>query len=297
MKYDPEFETDVAVVGGGPAGTALATLLVQMGHKCCLFERDEFPRYHIGESLIPNTYSLFDKLGLLPALRQSDFPRKHSVRFVSPEGTESDPFYFSERIAGEPAVTWQVERGEFDRMMLDHARSNGVIIHKGSHVEKVLFKNGCANGVMFRQNGSGPLETKAKVVVDASGRATLLGNQLNLKRPVPSLKKSSIWGYYRHGARLPGIDAGETTIYRIHKDGWFWDIPLPDDIVSVGLVDETDALFEDMNDPEFSFGAFAKRYPEQKAELIDCLMGDVIKDMSQFRESLGRMTAPPPSLR
>jgi flavin-dependent dehydrogenase len=182
-------------------------------------------------------------------------------------------------------------------MMLDHARSNGVIIHKGSHVEKVLFKNGCANGVMFRQNGSGPLEAKAKVVVDASGRATLLGNQLNLKRPVPSLKKSSIWGYYRHGARLPGIDAGETTIYRIHKDGWFWDIPLPDDIVSVGLVDETDALFEDMNDPEFSFGAFAKRYPEQKAELIDCLMGDVIKDMSQFRESLGRMTAPPPSLR
>jgi 2-polyprenyl-6-methoxyphenol hydroxylase-like FAD-dependent oxidoreductase len=92
---------DVAIVGGGPAGAALANFLSRLGHRCCLFEQAHFPRYHIGESLIPNTYELFDKLGVLSKLKNSDFPRKHSVRFVSPTGAETKPFYFSERIQGD----------------------------------------------------------------------------------------------------------------------------------------------------------------------------------------------------
>ena len=113
---------DVAVIGGGPGGAALATFLARNGRRCLVTEQAEFPRYHIGESLVPHTYGILDRLGLLPKLKQSDFPEKHSVRFISPDGKEATPFYFSETIPGDAARTWQVERGDFDRMMLEHAR-------------------------------------------------------------------------------------------------------------------------------------------------------------------------------
>ncbi|MCP3999281.1 MAG: FAD-binding protein, partial [bacterium] len=113
---------DVVVIGGGPAGTTLATLAQRRGHRCLILERATFPRYHIGESLIPHTYGTLDRLGLLPELRASSFPVKSSVRFVAPDGARSTPFYFSETIDGENARTWQVERSEFDRICLDNAR-------------------------------------------------------------------------------------------------------------------------------------------------------------------------------
>ena len=137
---------DVCVVGGGPAGTTLATFLERAGHRCLVLERSEFPRYHIGESLIPHTYGTLDRLGLLPKLRNSHFPEKYSVRFVSPDGTESDPFYFSETIEGERARTWQVQRAEFDQLCLDNARENGVEVRMGTAVQEVLFEEGRRGG-------------------------------------------------------------------------------------------------------------------------------------------------------
>ena len=118
----------------GPAGTALATFLQRQGHACLVLNDSTFPRYHIGESLIPHTYGTLDRLGLLPKLRESHFPVKHSVRFVSPSGEEADPFYFSETIEGERARTWQVERSEFDQMCLDNAMQAGVEVRMGSTV-------------------------------------------------------------------------------------------------------------------------------------------------------------------
>ena len=105
-------ECDVVVVGGGPAGCALATFLQREGHRCLVVEAANFPRYHIGESLIPHTFGTLGRLGLLDALRRSDYPVKQSVRFVSPEDNSSHPFYFSERIEGQGARTWQVERSK-----------------------------------------------------------------------------------------------------------------------------------------------------------------------------------------
>lgn len=401
---------DVAVIGGGPGGAALATFLARKGRRCLVTEQAEFPRYHIGESLVPHTYGIFDRLGLLPKLEQSAFPVKHSVRFISPDGTEATPFYFSETIPGDGARTWQVSRGEFDRMMLDHARENGVEVRTGATVEKVLFDGERATGITYT-NSDGPETVRAKVVVDASGRATVIGNQLDLKGEVPGLNKGTLWSYYRGGKRLPGIDAGETTMMLIPGGGWFWYIPLPDDLVSVGIVADPDYLFtgddtpeqiyerevakcpalverlaaarregsvrglkrmsylnrqtcgegwvmigdarafldpiyssglflalasaelaadciedaltsEDFSaarlgafepalwdgiesvrrlihafyDPQFSFTEFNKRFPEQRRSLIDCLVGDVVKDMTSFREALETMTAPPPPL-
>jgi flavin-dependent dehydrogenase len=245
VTHGPESNSpyEVVVVGGGPAGAALATLLQRDGHRCLVFEHSKFPRYHIGESLIPHTYGVLDRLGLLPALRASHFPAKHSVRFVSPSGAQSDPFYFSEVLEGDQARTWQVERSEFDQMCLDNARDSGVEVRMATRVSNVLFDNGRAVGVRAQPTGGKPYEVATRVVVDASGRATVIGSQLGLKGPVPGLEKASYWSYYRGGQRGTGIDAGETTIYVIAERGWFWYIPLPNDIVSVGIVASPDYLF------------------------------------------------------
>ena len=241
---------DVVVIGGGPAGTTLATFLNRQGHRCLVLNSTTFPRYHIGESLIPNTYGVLDRLGLLPRLKESHFPVKHSVRFVSPAGDESDPFYFSDSIAGESARTWQVERSEFDQMCLDNARQAGVDVRMGARVLRVLFDDGRASGVLAQCDDDEPAEFAGRVVVDASGRGTLIGNQLGLKEEVPLLRKAAVWGYYRGARRRDGIDAGETTVFTIRDRGWFWYIPLPDDIVSIGVVASPDYLFDESNDFE-----------------------------------------------
>jgi flavin-dependent dehydrogenase len=285
-----------------------------------------------------------------------------------------------------------------------------VEVREGTAVQQVLFDGDRATGLAI-QNGKGPETINAKVIVDASGRATFIGRQLHLKGDVPGLNKASLWGYYRGGKRLPGIDAGETTMFLIPGGGWFWYIPLPDDVVSVGIVADPDYLFtgdgspeqiferevrkcgplqerlvsanregparglqrlaylnrqtcgdgwvmigdarafldpiyssglflalgsaelaagaietalaandpsaarlgafepalwdgvetvrrliHGFYDPQFSFGEFTRRFPEHRRSLIDCLVGDVVKDMTAFREALETMTPPPPPL-
>jgi flavin-dependent dehydrogenase len=236
---------DVAVIGGGPAGTTLATLLQRQGHRCVVFENSPFPRYHIGESLIPHTYGTFERLGMLPKLRASRFPKKYSVRFVSPDGDEAQPFYFFETVPGDRAQTWQVERAEFDQICLDHALENGVEVRMKHSVDRLLFDGDRATGLQVRLSSSRVEQIASRVVVDASGRATVIGAQLGLKQPVADLNKASVWSYYRGGQRLEGIDGGETTVFMLPGRGWFWYIPLPDDAVSVGVVADPGYLFDE----------------------------------------------------
>ena len=133
-------QTDVIVIGGGPAGSTVSTLLAQHGCKVVLFEREKFPRFHIGESLIPETYWVLKRLNMLDKMEKSQFVKKHSVQFVNAAGKLSAPFYFWDNKPHECSQTWQVVRSEFDLLMLNNAREHGVIAHEGVRVVDVLLE-------------------------------------------------------------------------------------------------------------------------------------------------------------
>src|SRR5687767_12912028 len=142
-----EQNPDVIVIGGGPAGSTASTLIAQRGYKVQLFERERFPRFHIGESLIPETYWVLKRLGMLPKMRDSHFVKKYSVQFVNSDGKLSAPFYFWDNKPHECSQTWQVVRSEFDKMMLDNAREHGAEAHEGVHVVDVIHEGERAVGV------------------------------------------------------------------------------------------------------------------------------------------------------
>ena len=190
---DQQTNPDVVVIGGGPAGSTVSTLLAQHGHRVELFEREKFPRFHIGESLIPETYWVLQRLNMLPKMQASHFVKKYSVQFVNSKGKESAPFYFHDNKPHECSQTWQVVRSEFDQMMLENAREHGVKAYEGVHVLEVLFEGDRAVGVKIRDTADGSVrEVRAKVVVDASGQAAMLQNRFKLRLWDPVLNLSLI---------------------------------------------------------------------------------------------------------
>lgn len=227
---------DVIVIGGGPAGATAATLLADAGRRVLLLERGQFPRHHIGESLMPHTYWTFKRLGMLDQLRISDFPTKECVQFVSESGKESQPYFFTDRDPHESSQTWQVRRDEFDRMMVDNARSHGAEVRMGTRVTKVLFEGDRAVGVEALIDGQ-PATLRAKVVVDATGQSGLIARQLGLRYPDERLKNAAIYSYYEGCVQEEGRAFGGTIIVHTPgRNGWFWFIPISKTVTSVGVV-------------------------------------------------------------
>jgi flavin-dependent dehydrogenase len=257
-------DLDVAVIGGGPAGATVATLVAGAGRTVRLFERERFPRYHVGESLIPETFGVLGRLGMLDKLRGSRFVEKRSVQFVSEQGRLSEPFYFADYKPGESSRTWQVTRDEFDRMMLDNAREHGAEVHEGARVLEVLFEGSRATGVRVVDEAGREELVRARVVVDAAGQSGLIQDRLGLRQWDPVLKKAAIWTYWKGAVRDTGRDAGATIVMQTEgKRGWFWFIPLADDVVSVGVVAPFDWLFKERatKDPEAIYFEEVARCP------------------------------------
>jgi flavin-dependent dehydrogenase len=246
---------DVVVIGGGPAGSTVSTLIAQRGHRVKLFERERFPRFHIGESLIPETYWVLQRLGMLDKLKASRFVKKYSVQFVNSRGRMSAPFYFWDNKPHECSQTWQVVRSEFDLMMLRNAAEQGVEVHEATRVLEVLFEEDRAVGVRIRKEDGSQEEVRAKVVVDASGQSAMLQTRFKLRQWDPVLNKGAIWTYWEGAYRDTGRDEGATLVIQTtNKQGWWWYIPLHNNVVSLGVVAPFDYLFKDRGSHEQTYG-------------------------------------------
>jgi flavin-dependent dehydrogenase len=241
-------EYDCIVIGGGPSGSTTAALVADAGYRVLLLERDVEPRRKVGESLMPETYWVFERLGVLDALKSGLFTQKVGVQFVSSSGKESSPFLFTRHDPHECSRTWHVERAKFDPFLLENAAKKGVAVRRGVRVLEVVFEGDRAVGVRVGEpasaGGASSEFIRATVVVDAAGQAGVLGSRFGLRNPNPKFRKTAIWGHFR-GSRRDVIDDGVMTVcFRTQSNNsWFWHIPLSNDIVSIGVVGDADYFF------------------------------------------------------
>jgi len=248
-------QSDVLIIGAGPAGSSAAAILGEHGHTVVVLEREKFPRYHIGESMLPFTFQPLQRLGLIDRMRSSDFVKKYSVQFVSQSGKASQPFYFFTRYDRETvAQTWQVLRSEFDLMLMEHAKCKGATVLEQMTVKELIDDSGRVAGVRAIDKHGKITEHRAKITLDCSGKESFAAVRNNWRVKDPQLNKVAVWTYYKGAKRDPGLDEGATTVAYVPDKGWFWYIPQHRDRVSVGVVADGKYLSRDgVKSPEAIF--------------------------------------------
>jgi flavin-dependent dehydrogenase len=238
---------DVAIIGGGPAGSTAATLLTRAGHRVVVLEREKFPRFHIGESLLPFTVSAFDRLGVREKMDRQ-FMEKHGGEINSACGTKRVKFYFKDGYHSRRDRAYQVTRSEFDKLLLDHSREEGAEVREETSVTGIHFEDDRVR--LEIQSARSPAEeVSARYLLDCSGRQTVIGNFLRLKKTYDHLQKFSVFSHYEKVDRDPGIDG---TLIRMVRglDRWFWMIPLTATRMSIGVVMDTKTFREMKMSPE-----------------------------------------------
>jgi flavin-dependent dehydrogenase len=229
---------DAVVCGGGPAGSTFAALLSKKGHRVILFERERFPRFHIGESLLPWNVPLLQRVGVLDKVRSAGMQVKLGARFYHQGTDRVRPVQFVNGIDADHPSAFQVKRADFDKLLLDHAGESGAQVFEGARVEEVLFgEDGTrARGVRVRLAGEAQAcELSAKVVIDATGRDALLSKKIGGRIRDPLLDRSAAFAHFDTFRRAAGPTGGDIIVITT-PDGWWWLIPFSDGSVSVGIV-------------------------------------------------------------
>ena len=235
---------DAVILGGGPAGSTAAAVLAEKGRRVVVVEREKLPRYKVGESLIPYCYFPLERIGMIDKLRESSFIKKYSVQFAAPDGRISTPFYFFQHTEHEAAQTWQVVRSEFDAMLVENAVEKGAEVMSETNAKRLLMDGGRVLGLEVERHGE-TFHLEAPITIDCGGRHGFAATQLGWVVPDPQLNKIAIWSYFKGGMRDEGYDEGATTVAYLPEKGWLWYIPLPDDIIGVGVVASREYLYRD----------------------------------------------------
>jgi flavin-dependent dehydrogenase len=226
---------DAVVIGGGPAGSSVATRLAQSKRRVLLLEKERFPRFHIGESLLPCSMPLLEELGAMPAVRAAGFLPKYAAEFVTADGTRQRRYAFAGGLVPGPISAYEVDRSEFDKVLLENARTHGVEVREG--VQVTHFDLERSDGVEIRARAEDGSEStlQAQMLIDASGQSSFLAGRLGLREMDRDLKNFGVFSHFEAAHRYTGEREGDISVVLV-PGGWWWVIPLANDRTSVGLV-------------------------------------------------------------
>jgi len=277
---------EVAVIGGGPGGATAAALLAAAGRDVLLIERERFPRFHIGESLLPWNMAIFERLGVVEELERR-FLKKWGVEFLSTDGENRSQFYFEEALDPRYPVSFQVTRAEFDDVLLKRAAELGAGVRQGARAARADEEKDGSWRLALEADGSAT-EERARFLVDATGRDGFLAARHGMRKMDPSMKKASVFAHYRGVPRRPGRDEGNLIIVLL-SDGWFWIIPLAGGVTSVGLVTDGASIKRLKLDPKTALDRAAAACPVVREMLARAERVSDVHAASDWTYECGRL--------
>jgi flavin-dependent dehydrogenase len=280
LTFNMETEFDVFVAGAGPGGSSASTYLARAGKRVLVLEKEVFPRFHIGESLLPYNVAIFRELGVMPALEEAGFPRKLAAEFYLGNGSRSNRFLFRTSRFAREAGAFSVERSVFDHILLKHARAAGADIREGWTVLKTAADDSGVN-IEARDPEGKIHQFRAKFLIDATGRGNLTGTQEGLRVVHPRHKKLAVFAHFTDVARDKGEAAGDTIITRL-ENKWFWIIPVSAEKTSVGLVLEKDEFTNSQGTPGEIFQRWLDSTPVVKKRMANARMVGAFQTTTDF---------------
>lgn len=272
---------DIAIIGGGPAGSTAAALLGRAGRRVLVLERDKFPRFHIGESLLPFSMRAFTRLGLHEKFVRAGFMDKFGGEMYGACGKEGVKFYFEDGFRSQTDRSYQVTRADFDKLLLDHAAENGAEVREETGVDNIEFSEEEAILKISSKGNGSREEIRARYVIDGSGRNSILGAKFKLKKNYDHLQKVSVFAHYDGMIRAEGRDGTLTRMVRA-IDRWFWVIPLTATRTSVGVVLDGEVYRKSKLSPEDFLEQAIKEQPLLMEQMLYAERATPVRTAADF---------------